>query len=184
MGLRSKLNSIRMGISRSTAPILRSCRRTHDDTTDRQQWRCVKDKVLTAVLNADETQSETIQYYSSSGGITSSLTKETSADGLTVTRQWSNGAAETKEFTAEANGSYVWTQTQAGTSVSVAHAISLNGVNTWTSNEGGMVRTLAIDLAAKTYYVDAANWVYSAVLDRQMTPREVKLYRSISVVAY
>jgi len=132
----------------------------------------VNDKVITSVINADETRSETVQWYSSSGDLVSSMTRTTSADGLSVKRQWSNGVAETTEFLAQGNGSYVWTWTQGNTSISVGHAVSLNGVDTWTLNEGGTVRTVTIDVETKKHFIGLANRIYGVILDRQMTARE------------
>ena len=132
----------------------------------------VNDKVITSVTNADEPHSATTQWYASTGTVASSMTMTTSADGLTTTRQWSNGVSETTEFLAGASGSYVWTQSQGSTSFSVAHAVSLNGVDTWTSNEGGVVRTVRIDLEAKQLCLDLTDRIYGVVLNRQMTARE------------
>ncbi|MCB8822880.1 DUF4214 domain-containing protein [Microvirga rosea] len=66
------------------------------------------------------------------------------------------------------NGVYV----SLGSGITVSHAISLNGVDTWTSNEGGVVRTITIDLATKKGCLELATRIYGVVLDRQMTDRE------------
>jgi trimeric autotransporter adhesin len=133
------------------------------------------DRVTTSTMQADEVRAYTVQYYSPTGVAIGSSTTWTSVDGLTIFTQWGNGSTESKEYVAEANGSYNWNRTQGGVTVGAAHSISIDGIDTWTTNEGGIIRTITIDLDAELYGVNLANRIYGVVFDRLMTSREAEL---------
>ncbi len=132
------------------------------------------DRVSTVKIGLDGSRVETTTYYNASGGVTASSTETIADAGQLITVSRSNGSQETTSIDNAVNGSYVWSSTANGITITSAHTIDAAGVDHWMlNNPAGLANggTYSVSLDAFTKDADfaIANRIYDTVFDRDMS---------------
>jgi Ca2+-binding RTX toxin-like protein len=152
------------------------------------------EQVTTQVTESDGSGSTTsLRYHNKSGKLDSTSISTRTADALVLESKNLGAELKYRDVTtnfAGSNGSYQWVRFVDGASIgSVTHMVDANGIDTWSWNitdtttwsrsVGTPYQTasgqITIDVETRDRYIEAANAIYQAALDREIGGDEVQM---------